>query len=233
MCRRSEWRGPQHVHPVLSLKNQHSQQARGVNQRSKNVTQTQQQWPDSPAVAFTWHACKYKVDQLQQRYILNKGCLHLPFSLQWCLFTLHFHHWRELPQVSFLSRQKFCRDKHVFVATKHAFYRDKSTVASTKLLYFVATNKLSLQKKKSRQKACFVATNMCLSQQKLYLWQLPPMMHFRHNRRHRCVQRKTELIFIQAWTWSFDLETGWRYWHTYIIIRFEERIRLELNQYDQ
>ena len=23
-------------------------------------------------------------------------------------------HWRELPQVSFLSRQKFCRDKHVF-----------------------------------------------------------------------------------------------------------------------
>ena len=29
------------------------------------------------------------------------------------------HHWQELPQVSFLSRQtRICHDKHVFVATK-------------------------------------------------------------------------------------------------------------------
>ena len=37
-----------------------------------------------------------------------------------------WYHWRELPQVSFLSRQKSCRDKHVFVETEHVFCRDKS-----------------------------------------------------------------------------------------------------------
>ena len=29
-----------------------------------------------------------------------------------------YHHWGELPQVSFLSPQKFCCDKHTFVMTK-------------------------------------------------------------------------------------------------------------------
>ena len=34
------------------------------------------------------------------------------------------YHWRELPQVSFLSRQKYCRDKHTsFVATKVCLLR--------------------------------------------------------------------------------------------------------------
>ena len=32
------------------------------------------------------------------------------------------YRWLELPQVSFLSRQIFCRNKHVFVETKHVFY---------------------------------------------------------------------------------------------------------------
>ena len=39
------------------------------------------------------------------------------------------YHWRELPQVSFWSRQKFCgefcRDKHVFVATNMFFVATK------------------------------------------------------------------------------------------------------------
>ena len=30
---------------------------------------------------------------------------------------VEFYHWRELPQVPFLSRQTFCRNKRVFVAT--------------------------------------------------------------------------------------------------------------------
>ena len=53
--------------------------------------------------------------------------------------TAVFYHWRELPQLSFLSRQKFCRDKHVlsrqkyFVATK-IFRRDKGFVATSILL---------------------------------------------------------------------------------------------------
>ena len=32
---------------------------KGVNQRSKYVTQVQQQRPESPTVTLTWHACKY------------------------------------------------------------------------------------------------------------------------------------------------------------------------------
>ena len=44
------------------------------------------------------------------------------------------YHWRQLPQVSFLSQQKFCHDKHEFAATKHVFCRDKSTLVITKLL---------------------------------------------------------------------------------------------------
>ena len=88
----------------------------------------------------------------------------------------------------------FCRDKHVFIATKHAlslsrqiifvstnpftlshtfvatkdvFYRDKSKLVRQNC--FVATSV-----RLSRQKTCFVVTK-CLSRQKWYLWQLPPM----------------------------------------------------------
>ena len=48
-----------------------------------------------------------------------------------------------------LSQQKFCRGKHTFVVTKGMFCCDKHV---------------------------FVTTNTCLSRQKLYLWQLPPMI---------------------------------------------------------
>ena len=47
---------------------------KGVNQCSKYVTQVQQQRPESPTVTtvtLTWHACKYKVHKLHQRYILR------------------------------------------------------------------------------------------------------------------------------------------------------------------
>ena len=42
---------------------------KGVNQRSKYVTQVQQQRPESPKVTHTWQACKYKVHKLHQRYV--------------------------------------------------------------------------------------------------------------------------------------------------------------------
>ena len=42
-----------------------------INQRSKEVTQVQQQRPESPTVTLTWHASKYKVRKLHQRYILK------------------------------------------------------------------------------------------------------------------------------------------------------------------
>ena len=44
---------------------------KGVNQRSKYETQVRQQRPESPTVTLTWHACKYKVRKLHQRYILK------------------------------------------------------------------------------------------------------------------------------------------------------------------
>ena len=47
---------------------------KGVNQRSKYVTQVPQR-PESPTVTLTWHACKYKVHKQFQRYKL----VHL-----WC-----------------------------------------------------------------------------------------------------------------------------------------------------
>ena len=34
---------------------------KGVNQRSKHVTQVQQQRPESPTIPLTWHACKGNV----------------------------------------------------------------------------------------------------------------------------------------------------------------------------
>ena len=110
------------------------------------------------------------------------------------------YHWGELPQVPFLSRQKFCRDKHVFVATKHVcvprkylsrqayFCRDKKRVCRDKSK-LVVTKLLSRQKyicirthtQKDvfcRDKLVFVANfcrNTCLSRQKVYLWQIQPM----------------------------------------------------------
>ena len=41
---------------------------KGVNQRPKAVTQTQQQRPESPTVTLTWHASKFKVPKLHQMY---------------------------------------------------------------------------------------------------------------------------------------------------------------------
>ena len=44
---------------------------KAVNQRLKYVTQVQQQRPESSAVTLTWHACKYKVHKLHQRYMFT------------------------------------------------------------------------------------------------------------------------------------------------------------------
>ena len=86
------------------------------------------------------------------------------------------YHWRELPQVSFLSRQEFCCDKHVFVATKDVFCRDKHmrdayfcrhkhVCVATKHVFYRDKSML-VTKLLSRQKY-FVATNIILSPQNL------------------------------------------------------------------
>ena len=72
-------------------------------------------------------------------------------------------HWRELPQVYFLSQQKYCRDKHLFC-------RDKGMLAATIffcrdttfLVINICRDKTFLTTSilLSRQKTCFVMTNM-------------------------------------------------------------------------
>ena len=80
------------------------------------------------------------------------------------------YHWQELPQVSFLLRQNFCRDKYVFVVTKRVF-RDKTRLLSQKKVclsrpIFVKTNdKTSLF---CRNKHMFVTTKILLSSQQKY-----------------------------------------------------------------
>ena len=62
-------------------------------------------------------------------------------------------HDKYLSWQTILLWQKFCHDKHTFVTTKDTFCPP------------------ALQDKQ--------VTNMCLSQEKLYLWQLPPMIENR------------------------------------------------------
>ena len=111
------------------------------------------------------------------------------------------YHWQELPQVSFLSQQKFYRDKHVFCRTKSIFSRrDNHNFVATKVLsrqaYFchdkqVSSNNFVATKVLSRQ-AYFCRDKrrvLCLSRQKLYLWQLPPMISL-------CTLHQTGLYLI-------------------------------------
>ena len=57
---------------------------------------------------------------------VQKACSWPPPAL------VSMRHWWELPQVSFLSRQKFCHNKPVFVMTKRVFCHDKSVLVATK-----------------------------------------------------------------------------------------------------
>ena len=47
----------------------------GVDHRSKDVTGTQQQRPESATVTFTWHWSKYKVHKFHQSFILKMDAM--------------------------------------------------------------------------------------------------------------------------------------------------------------
>ena len=95
---------------------------------------------------------------------------------------------RSCHKYHFLLWQKFCRDKHVFVATKHIFCRDKifcvdktfvvtnichnkhnfvvTKVLSWRTCFFFATKDMCLlQRKYACCDKTFVATKLCFSQQ--------------------------------------------------------------------
>ena len=76
------------IHIDTNLKQTKAQTARaesthkGVNQRSKYVTQVRQQRPESPTVTLTRHSCKYKVQNLHLMYLylmylcIHRGCAY-------------------------------------------------------------------------------------------------------------------------------------------------------------
>ena len=78
-----------------------------------------------------------------------------------------FYHWRELPQVSFLSRQKFCWDKHTFVVTKDVFCCNGSMLVTKKTF---ETNKIMFVATNICHGKSFATTNMCLSWQKFFCY---------------------------------------------------------------
>ena len=70
---------------------------KGVTQHMKYVTQVQQQRPELP---LTWHACKFKVCKLHQRYILWYIYIYIYRERErergrmyfwWSLYTLYLH----------------------------------------------------------------------------------------------------------------------------------------------
>ena len=86
-------REPQARCGVASRKQNEAQSARaestpkGVNQRSKYVTQTQQQRPLSPTVTLTWHACigMYPAGKVAPAFsppsctVPERGCKRKPY----------------------------------------------------------------------------------------------------------------------------------------------------------
>ena len=91
------------------------------------------------------------------------------------------YHWQELSQVSFLSPQKFCHDKHVFVATTVCLswqnclswqifvvtkvFCDKHNFVATSILLLCATKDVFCH-----DKHMCVTTNTCLSWQDFCPW---------------------------------------------------------------
>ena len=85
-------------------------------------------------------------------------------SLTAVLLMTELYRWQELPQVSFLSQQKFCQDKRV--VTKHSLCRDKNVLVVTKLCLLRQTCVCCIilsQQKFCHDKYIFVMTNTCLS----------------------------------------------------------------------
>ena len=85
----------------------------GGDSHSKYVTHVQQQRPESTTVSLTWHACKYKVYKLHQRYffcdswLLNKE----PTWMHWAGVGVRRPQrvpswWQQVSQISLCTYQR-------------------------------------------------------------------------------------------------------------------------------
>ena len=100
------------------------------------------------------------------------------------------YHFRKLPQISCLLWQKFCHDKHMFVAKNTNLLSQQNYVLSWQNIFVTANTCLSWQKfchnkhtfvvtKDVFGATSFVTTKICL------LWQA----YFCHNKRHVCCDK--------------------------------------------
>ena len=66
----------QHTRELISapIRNTNTTRNTSTLQYEHKYSNKEHQRPESPTVTLTWHACKYKVHKLHQRYILKKGC---------------------------------------------------------------------------------------------------------------------------------------------------------------
>ena len=82
-----------------------------------------------------------------------------------------YYHWLERPQASFLSRRKFCRDKHVCIATTNPAAPILSPPLGRRVCR--AQNRpsprLSLRQNYACRNKTFVATKLCLSRQNIFV----------------------------------------------------------------
>ena len=73
------------------------------NKRSKDVTQTQQQRPQSPTVTLTWHAGKHKVHKLHHRCWKFDDSLLSRQDSKFCPRAECSAHFRCFPSVSIIT----------------------------------------------------------------------------------------------------------------------------------
>ena len=102
---------------------------------------------------------------------------HINFFNFKCIKTWFIYHWQQLPQVPFLSRQKFCYNKHMFIATKHMFVATKHVFCCNKSMrqnIFVTIKHMIVMTNICHGNHVFVVTSTLLS------WQKTPYCHDKH-----------------------------------------------------
>ena len=78
-----------------------------------------------------------------------------------------------------MSQQKICRDKHVFSATKHVFFRDNTMLTATKPSSrpdYVCRNKIFLSRQKYKYLTRLSRQKFCCDKGGVLSWQFSPII---------------------------------------------------------
>ena len=119
---------------------------KGVNLRSKDVTQKQQQKPESATVTHTWHANKYKLcihssraTSLNLKNSLARSLLSMAVAATSNIFGRDKTFCRN--KIMFVATKYFCRDKKFWTRQRLRVCRDKSKLVATKLCLYLSRQK--------------------------------------------------------------------------------------------